>query len=70
MYQTFLRVTNLSNKNSDNFMSPVYTERGKELVLPPVRVYSNSILLCTSHFAYYFPAVTVSSVTSLEDVTC
>jgi len=32
-YYTFLRVTNLGNKNSDNFMFPLYSERGKELVL-------------------------------------
>ena len=44
----------LSNKNSDNCMSPMYTERGKELRLPPVRVYRNNIFLCTFCSAYFF----------------
>jgi hypothetical protein len=37
MCWTFLRVTNLSNENGDNFMSPIYTESGKELVPPLIK---------------------------------
>ena len=35
-------------------MSPIYTARSKELVLPPIRVYRNSIFLCTLHFTLLY----------------